>query len=130
MSETLTMAQISLLEAVKLLAAAYSPPPLPAEPLALILWENTGYLIDDGRRSLLFGELTALTGLEPQRILAADEDKLFAIAERGGMRPEARVERWMTIAQIVEDDCGGDLRSALAALSLPKARKLLMGFPM
>jgi endonuclease-3 len=123
-------ANLSLVEAVGALAAIYDPPPLPADPLALILWENAGYLIDDQRRILIFRDLEDITGLTPGGVLAADEDALFALADRGGMRPEERVERWRTIATIVLDDCGGDLAAALRALPLPKARKLLMRFPM
>ncbi|MFX8879625.1 hypothetical protein ABTM72_20090, partial [Acinetobacter baumannii] len=49
-------------------------------------------------------------------------------AERGGMRPDVRVERWRSIARITLE-AGGDLRAALAALPLVKARALLKRFP-
>ena len=128
MSEAVT--RLSLLEVVEALRGVYAPPPLPADPLALILWENTGYLIDDQRRTLLFRELRELTGLSAARILETGDAELMKIAERGGMRPDVRIERWRTIAAIVAEDCGGDLRGALAGLPLAKARKLLQRFPM
>jgi endonuclease-3 len=45
------------------------------------------------------------------------------------MRPPVRVERWRTIAQIVQADCAGDLAVALRALPHAKARALLKRFP-
>jgi adenine-specific DNA glycosylase len=63
------------------------------------------------------------------RIAAADDATLMAIAEQGGMRPAERVERWRTIARIVNDDCAGDLGVALAALPPARARALLKRFP-
>jgi len=45
------------------------------------------------------------------------------------MRPETRVERWRTIAEIALSCPGGDLEGALRALPLAKARSLLRRFP-
>jgi hypothetical protein len=83
-----------------------------SDPLGLILWENIGYLIDDARRQALFGEFQACIGIDAGRIAHASEARLFEIAKRGGMRPETRVARWRRIAEIVLDQCGGDLSTA------------------
>lgn len=111
------------------LAQDLAPPPVPSEPFALILWENIGYLIDDQRRRTLFDAFVARIGLSPAAILAADEALLFELAERGGMRPDVRVELWLAIANIVQTDCNGDLSATISVLPLPKARALLKRFP-
>jgi endonuclease-3 len=108
------------------LALRYPPAPILTDPLQLILWENIGYLIDDERRNALFAEFTARVGLTPRQIEAADGAILIDIARKGGMRPEARVERWRQIARLAT---GGDLDSALRSMPLSKARTLLKGFP-
>jgi endonuclease III len=99
------------------------------DPLALILWENIGYLIDDERRRALFDEFLGRVGLSAEAIAGADGAVLLAIAARGGMRPQTRVERWRAIANIVLTACGGDLDGALRRLPLAKARSLLKRFP-
>ncbi|THD64361.1 hypothetical protein [Phenylobacterium sp.] len=104
--------------------------PVPTEPLAMILWENIGYLIDDDRRRSLFDAFAAEIGISAPAILAADDATLLPLATRGGMRPEVRVRRWRDIAALVRDRCGGDLDGALRALPLAKARALLRAFPM
>jgi len=105
------------------------PAPVPTEPLAMILWENIGYLIDDARRRRLFDAFEAEVGLDPAAIAAADDAVLLPLARLGGMRPETRVQRWRTIAAIVLERCGGDLQGALRALPTAKARALLKRFP-
>ena len=73
--------------------------PVPTEPLQMILWENIGYLVDDPRRRDLFDAFETAIGLDPAAILGADDTVLFLLAKRGGMRQEARVERWREIAR-------------------------------
>src|SRR5665213_364952 len=117
---------ISLVEALRFHDAL---PRLPTDPFQLALWENMGALIDDDRRAALFAEFGRRIGFEPGAILAADPAVLLSIAERGGMRPQIRVERWQASAAIVLERGGGDLGAALRALPLPKARSLLKLFP-
>lgn len=112
------------------LAALYPQPPALADPLALILQENIGYLIDDERRASLFAEFADRVGLTAVAIDRADGAVLLDIAGRGGMRPQDRVGRWRSIARLVLDRAGGDLATALAALPESKARSLLKAFPM
>lgn len=118
----------SLLDIVETLARQYTPPPLPSDPFQLILWENIGYLIDDQRRRGLFADFAERVGFDPRALLDADDDQLFSLAERGGMRPDVRVERWRTIAKLTLE-VGGDFRAALAALPLTRARSLLKRYP-
>lgn len=111
------------------LARLYPAPAILTDPLQQILWDNIGYLIDDGRRAALFEEFRARVGLTPSDIESADFETLFDIARRGGMRPEIRVQRWRDIAALVQSRAGGDLAGALARLTLTRARALLKAFP-
>lgn len=104
--------------------------PIPREPLAMILWENIGYLIDDDRRHALFDDFAARIGIDAEAIAAASDADLLPMAQRGGMRPETRVQRWRDIAALVRDRCGGDLDGALRSVTPAKARSLLQAFPM
>ena len=119
---------LDLRDVVAELARRYPAGDTLDDPLALIVWENIGYLIDDERRRGLFEEFGARVGLTAEKIAGADSALLFDIARRGGMRPETRVERWRAIARIVLADCGGDLVGALESLPLGKARSLLKRF--
>src|SRR5580658_3908318 len=84
------------------LRAAYGrpKPPPTSDPLQLIFWENAAYLLSDERRQKVFELLRERVGFEPRQILAAKPSALLEIAKLGGMRPEVRVERWLTIARI------------------------------
>ncbi len=99
------------------------------DPLALIVWENIGYLIEDERRAALFQEFTQRVGLTARAIADADIEVLTDIAERSGMRPQARAPRLRDVAQLTLDLAGGDLARTLAALPLGKARALLKRYP-
>jgi endonuclease-3 len=118
-----------LVRVVATLKDCLSPPAVPTDPFEMILWENIGYLIDDERRRALFDAFEAAVGLDPATIAGADEAVLLPLAQRGGMRPQTRVERWRTIARIVLERCDGDLDRTLRALPLAKARTLLKMFP-
>ena len=118
-----------LLDLLAELARHYPPAEELTDPLALIVRENIGYLIDDDRRRALFDEFQARVGLQPDAIADASSEVLLDIARRGGMRPETRVERWRTIARIVQGRCGGDLAGTLRSLPLAQARGLLKRFP-
>ena len=114
---------------VATLAGMYAPPRPPSDPFQHVLWDNIGYLIDDQRRQRLFDTFAAEVGLDPVRITEAGPAVLMAIAERGGMRPDVRVQRWRTIAAVIAAYAEGDLDTALRALPLAKARALLKRFP-
>ena len=100
-----------------------------ADPFHLIMWDNIGYLIDDARRIALFDEFHTRVGLEAAQILRAPDALLREIADRGGMRPETRVMRWRQIAEIILNECGGDLAGHLRSMPPASARTLLRRFP-
>jgi endonuclease-3 len=108
---------------------APGPDPAPRDAFGQILWENIGYLIDDGRRRELFGEFAARIGVDAHVILLAPDADLLDIARRGGMRPEVRVGRWRQIAEITLGPGGGDLDRTLRSLPPGKARALLKLYP-
>jgi endonuclease III len=119
----------SLIEVVATLKRHLSVAPVPTDPFEMILWENIGYLVDDGRRRALFDAFAETVGLDPKAIAEAEDAVLLPLARRGGMRPETRVERWRAIARIIAERCGGDLAGTLRSLPVPKARALLKLFP-
>ncbi|MFT5286472.1 MAG: endonuclease III [Planctomycetota bacterium] len=96
--------------------------------LEWILWENVGYLIPDDRRQTAFLALRTQTGLSAGGILALSPDELQSLAKLGGMMPDKRVEKLLTIAQLVQDEFGGKLEAVLK-LPLAKARRALKRFP-
>jgi endonuclease III len=100
-----------------------------ADPFLHILWDNIGYLIDDDRRAALFDEFQQTVGFDPAAILSAPDSGLLAIARKGGMNPDARVERWREIAGIVVQECRGDLSGFLRTLPPARARAFLKRFP-
>lgn len=118
------------LDAVVTKLAKLYPAPRPlTDPLALIVWENIGYLIDDARRAELFAEFGRRVGLDADKILRAPGAVLLDIAKRGGMNPGTRVSRLKNIAAIAQAAGKDGLLVALKALPLPKARALLKKFP-
>ena len=110
------------------LARLYPPVRPLTDPLALIIWENVGYLIPDDRRQALFEELAERIGLGAACLAEAPHEVLFDIARRGGMRPADRVERLRAIGRLALD-AGGDLSAALRIASPGKARTILKRFP-
>jgi len=98
------------------------------DPLAIIVWDNVGYLIPDETRESLFDELADRIGLTAGQLAHAPGEILFDIASRGGMRPADRVERLRAIGQLTLA-VGGDLTAALRTVAPPKARALLKRFP-
>jgi endonuclease-3 len=124
-----TKSALSPKDAVARLAPLYNAPIPSSDPMALIVWENIGYLIDDEKRSALFEEFVKRVGLKPARIANAPTPVLTDIARRGGMNAQGRTERLKAIGEIAIAECGGDLAGALRGLLLAKARALLKKFP-
>jgi len=120
--------KVSLPSVVLLLSKMYSTGPAPTDPFLHVLWDNIGYLIDDARRHELF-ERFRHVGFEPAAIIHASDERLLAIARKGGMNPDVRVERWREIAEIVAKECDGDLDGFLRALPAARARAFLKRFP-
>lgn len=118
-----------LLKAIRKLARLYNLKERQTDPLAIILWENIGYLIDDTKRCALFEEFRTRVGIDAAAIARAPEAVLLDIAKRGGMHPAARAERWRQIAEVIVAQCGGDLAAHLRVLPAATARARLKQFP-
>ena len=121
--------RVSLKDAVAKLAPLYPVAKPLSDPLAILIWENIGYLIDDTRRGELFAEFGKRIGLKAQEIANAPLPILTDIAKRGGMHPQKRAERLKEIGALAITACDGDLTAKLKALPLAKARTLLKRFP-
>lgn len=120
---------ITLKAAVTKLAPLYPVPKPLSDPLAIMVWENVGYLIDDARRAELFAEFKKRIGLKAHEIANAPMTILTDIAKRGGMVPQKRAERLREIGALAIAECDGDIVGALRALPTTKARSLLKKFP-
>ncbi len=115
--------------AVDRLARLYKTAAPLTDPLAIMVWENVGYLIDDARRAELFAEFEKKIGLKARDIANASLPVVVDIARRGGMDPQKRAERLVEIGRLAIAQCDGDLLGALHRLPLAKARALLKKFP-
>lgn len=120
---------VSLKDAVAKLAPLYPVSKPLGDPLAILVWENIGYLIDDARRGALFAEFGKRIGLKAHEIANAPMPVLTDIAVRGGMHPQKRAERLRQIGSIAIAECDGDLAAALKSLPPARARALLKKFP-
>jgi endonuclease III len=127
--EDLTASGLSLVSAIARLEPLYPASEPLSDPLALIVWDNIGYLIDDEHRAALFDEFKDRIGLEAARIANAPTAVLGDIARRGGMNPQTRAERLREIGALAIAQCDGNLAARLRALPLAKARALLKMFP-
>jgi len=120
---------VSLKAAVAKLGAIYPVGKPLGDPLAILVWENIGYLIDDVRRAELFAEFRKRIGLKAHEIANAPMTILTDIAKRGGMNPQTRAERLKEIGRLAILECDGDMVGTLKSLPLAKARALLKKFP-
>lgn len=99
----------------------------PTDPYELILYTNCGYPPSQQNCRKGFEALKAGVGLATGAILGAGDRALARALKAGGIVPELRASRLKLIAQLVTDDFGGGLRSALSATK--EARKALKRFP-
>ena len=121
--------ELPLAKAVAALAKLYPLSQPLRDPLAILVWENVGYLIDDEKRGVLFEEFRKRIGLKAAQIANAPTPILADIAKRGGMNPQVRADRLKEIGRLAISACDGDVVAKLSALPLPKARVLLKKFP-
>ncbi len=122
-------AGLTLPEALDGLAPLYDQGTPHSDPIAQLVWENIGYLIDDERRAVLFAAFAARIGLTAHQIIEAPAETLSEIAGRGGMNPMTRAERLRSIGTLTLEVCGGDLGATLRALPVAQARTVLKRFP-
>src|SRR5580658_8675437 len=85
----------------------------PSEPYEMILFVNCGYPATDASCSKGYEALKRDVGTKPEKILAAPKAKLAKLMRLGGIVPELRAERLKTIAKIVNEEFGGDLKWSL-----------------
>jgi endonuclease-3 len=101
----------------------------PTDPYLFIVWWHCGYPASDGACSKGWEALTRQIGVEPDQLLAATPAKLALALKPGGMMPELRAMRLKEIAERVQQEFGGDLRTALGGMPVLKARAALRKFP-
>jgi endonuclease-3 len=94
----------------------------PAEPSEMILFVNCGYPSTDAACLRGYEELKRQVGTRPEQILAEPKAKLVNVVRLGGIVPELRADRLKTVAKIVKEEFGGDLRWSLVKL-LEKEKK-------
>ena len=118
-----------ILDVLDRLEKAYGPqePSFPTDPYEFLVFWYCGYPASDAACSKGWASLNREIGIEPERLLNAKPAKLAAALKAGGMVPEIRAERLKELAMRVQDEFGGDLRSALVG-PIPKARKTLKRF--
>ncbi len=103
-------------------------PRWPVDPYEFLIWWHCGYPASDDACARGWEALKQQVGIEPSRILRASEQTLAMVLKAGGMVPELRAMRMHEIAQRVENEFGGDLRSGLKG-PLKEVRKALKRFP-
>jgi A/G-specific adenine glycosylase len=104
-------------------------PIAPTEPYEFLVWWHCGYPASEERCAKGWQTLRTRIGIAPMELISASTAKLVAALKTGGMVPELRAARLKEIAARVEQEFGGELRSALSRLSLPQVRKTLKTFP-
>jgi endonuclease III len=103
-------------------------PSFPVDPYEFLVWWHCGYPASDTACERGWDKLLKEVGTSPQELLDAKPTQLAAALKAGGMFPELRAERLKEIAMRVNNEFGGDLRSALVG-PLAKVRKMLKSFP-
>jgi endonuclease III len=111
----------------------------PSEPYEMILFVNCGYPATDASCTKGYEALMQEVGTAPAEILATPKTKLAKLMRLGGIVPELRAERLKTIAKIVNEEFGGDLKWSLEKLlqeekkgrgkGIRLAKKALKEFP-
>lgn len=104
-------------------------PLAPTDPYEFLIWWHCGYPASEERCAEGWASLTREVGIAPKRLAAASTAKLVGALKAGGMVPDLRAARLKEIAAKIQEEYGGDLRSALSRLSVPQARKALKAFP-
>jgi endonuclease-3 len=111
----------------------------PRDPYEMILFVNCGYPATDASCTKGYQALKRDVGTKPEEILAARRAKLAKLMWLGGIVPELRAERLKTIAKMVTEEFGGDLKWSLEKLlqeekkgagkGIRSAKKALKEFP-
>lgn len=104
-------------------------PHWPTDPYLFLVWWHCGYPASDTSCAKGWESLNREIGVEPNRLLAANPSKLAHALRPGGMVPELRALRLKEIAERIQKEFHGDLRSALNGLSIAQVRAALKKFP-
>jgi endonuclease III len=104
-------------------------PRAPTDPYEFLIWWHCGYPASEERCAKGWESLTREMGIAPGQISQASTAKLAKALKAGGMVPALRAARLKDIAQRVQREFAGDLRSALLRLSAAPVRKILKAFP-
>jgi len=104
-------------------------PNWPTDPYLFLIWWHCGYPASDDRCAKGWESLQREIGVEAQRLLEANPQKLAKALRPGGMVPELRAMRLRDIAERVQREFGGDLRAGLGGLSIAQVRAALKKFP-
>lgn len=112
------------------LESHYGPqePHWPTDPYEFLVWWHCGYPASDAACAKGWEALHKVTGIQPEELLAAGVGKLTPPLKAGGMVPELRALRLLEIAERVQREFGGDLRSGLKG-PVAQVSKLLQKFP-
>ncbi len=104
-------------------------PSWPTDPYLFLVWWHCGYPASDVSCAKGWETLQSGIGVDPDRLLAANPSKLALALKPGGMVPELRAMRLKEIAERVQKEFAGGLRTALQGLSLAQVRAALKKFP-
>ena len=94
----------------------------PSDPYEMILFVNCGYPATDVTCSKGYEALKREVGTKPGKIMAAPKARLAELMRQGGIVPELRAERLKTIAKIMNEEFGGDLKWSLEKLMQEEKR--------
>ena len=128
---------------LEILETTYGPQKLvgPTDPYEMLVFLNSGYPASDGACVKGFAALKRELGVEPEKLLAASKAKLAKLMRPSVIVPVLCAERLKDIARRVENELGGDLKTALEKRlrgtaghgsrgePLKPAKKLLQEFP-
>jgi endonuclease III len=100
----------------------------PVEPQEFLIWWHCGYPASDTTCAKGWSALKKDVGVAPREILHAVQGKLEKAMRAGGMVPELRAMRLKEIAERIEKEFGGDLRTVFSG-RLDEVRRKLKKFP-
>lgn len=103
--------------------------PEPRDPFEAIVWENSGYLVDDAKRAEVYCRLRDEIGIDPTALLCAGHKRVERALAGGGMEPARRADKVLRSAELVLEAADGDLMGTLRSLDERKRRALLKRFP-
>jgi len=104
-------------------------PSWPTDPYLFLVWWHCGYPASDASCAKGWESLNNEIGVDPDRLLSVNFSKLALALKSGGMMAELRAMRVKEIAERIQKEFGGDLRTALKRTSVTQARSVIKKFP-